>query len=45
MRAVKTALETKDGVAFAMTTPTSIEWPMGELVAHVWEEHNEMGKH
>ncbi|OHD78640.1 MAG: hypothetical protein A3J97_01885 [Spirochaetes bacterium RIFOXYC1_FULL_54_7] len=44
MRAVKTALETKDGVAFAMTTPTNIEWPMGELVAHVWEEHIEMGK-
>jgi hypothetical protein len=44
MRAVKTALETKDGVAFAMTTPTNIEWPMGELVAHVWEEHIEMIK-
>ncbi|MGD9940295.1 MAG: DUF3783 domain-containing protein [Clostridia bacterium] len=44
MRAVKTALETKDGVAFAMTTPTNIEWPMGELATHVWEEHIEMSK-
>jgi hypothetical protein len=44
MRAVKAALETKDGVAFAMATPTNIEWPMGELAAHVWEEHIEMIK-
>jgi hypothetical protein len=44
MRAVKAALETKDGVAFAMTTPTNIDWPMGELAAHVWEEHIEMVK-
>lgn len=44
MRAVKTALETKDGVAFAMSTPTNIQWPMGELAAHVWEEHIEMNK-
>jgi hypothetical protein len=44
MRAVKTALDTKDGVAFAMSTPTNIDWPMGELAAHVWEEHIEMGK-
>ena len=44
MRAVKAALETKDGVAFAMATPTNIEWPMGELVTHVWEEHIEMSK-
>ena len=44
MRAVKAALETRDGVAFAMTTPTNIDWPMGELAAHVWEEHIEMVK-
>ena len=44
MRAVKTALETTDGVAFAMSTPTNIQWPMGELAAHVWEEHIEMSK-
>ena len=44
MRAVKAAFETKDGVAFAMTTPTNSEWPLKDLAAHVWEEHIEMSK-
>lgn len=44
MRAVKAALETKDGVAFAMSTPTNIGWSMGELASHVWEEHLEMSR-
>ena len=42
MRAVKAALGTKDGVAFAMSTETSLTWKLSDLVGHVLEEHAAM---
>lgn len=41
MRAVKAALNTQDGLAFAMTTPSNLSWPVAELVEHVLEEHRQ----
>lgn len=42
MRAVKAALNDQSGIAFAMSTPSNIEWPVKELIEHVLEEHREM---
>jgi len=42
MRAVKAALETGNGVAFAMTTETNLGWTVADLVEHVLEEHAQM---
>ena len=41
MRAVKAALSTPADLAFAMTTPTNLGWPVAELVTHVMEEHRQ----
>jgi len=43
MRAVKAALSTPADLAFAMTTPTNLGWPVAELVTHVMEEHRQLG--
>lgn len=42
MRAVKTALGTDRGVAFAMSTETNMTWKVSDLVEHVLEEHEAM---
>lgn len=42
MRAVKAALESQEGVAFAMTTESNLSWPVAELIEHVLEEHAAM---
>ena len=39
MRAVKGALPDPGSVAFASTTPTNLEWKVGDLVEHIGEEH------
>lgn len=39
MRAVKAALSTETGIAFAMTTDTNRQWKVEDLVEHVLEEH------
>lgn len=42
MRAVKAALGTEKGVAFAMSTETNLTWLVSDLVEHVLEEHEAM---
>jgi hypothetical protein len=43
MRACKAALPTlAPDMAFAMSTPTSLEWKLRDLVEHVGEEHREV---
>ncbi|TFG85070.1 MAG: DUF3783 domain-containing protein [Spirochaetales bacterium] len=42
MGAVKAALGTRDGVAFAMTTESNLSWTVADLVEHVLEEHQHM---
>jgi hypothetical protein len=42
MRAVKEALGTNEGVAFAMSTETNLTWKVSDLVEHVLEEHEAM---
>ena len=42
MRAVKAALGTEKGVAFAMSTETNLAWLVSDLVEHVLEEHEAM---
>lgn len=42
MRAVKAALGTDRGVAFAMSTETNMAWKVADLVEHVLEEHQAM---
>lgn len=42
MRAIKAALGTQDGVAFAMTTDTNLGWTVEGLLGHVLEEHRAM---
>jgi len=39
MRAAKAALGDPGKVAFAMTTETSLEWKLRDVVEHVGEEH------
>lgn len=42
MRAVKASLPDGQGVAFAMSTPSNLNWRVDELVEHVLEEHRAM---
>jgi hypothetical protein len=42
MRAVKAALGTEKGSAFAMSTETNLTWRVSDLVEHVLEEHEAM---
>ncbi len=42
MRAVKAALGTEKGAAFAMSTETNLTWVVSDLVEHVLEEHEAM---
>lgn len=39
MRALKAALPAAGEAAFATTTETNLGWKVGDLVAHVSEEH------
>jgi hypothetical protein len=39
LRALREALPSAEDAAFATTTPTNIEWKVGELLEHVTEEH------
>jgi hypothetical protein len=39
MGAVKSLVLPAGSVAFAMSTPTNVGWRVGELLAHVSEEH------
>jgi len=42
MRAVKSVGPSMHEVAFAMSTETNIQWPLGQLVAELSEEHRMM---
>lgn len=42
MRAVKAALPSATDAAFAMSTPTNMEWKLADLFEHVGEEHRQM---
>jgi hypothetical protein len=42
MRAIKAALPGAGDAAFAMSTPTNLEWKLKDLVEHVGEEHRQM---
>jgi hypothetical protein len=42
MRAIKTALDLKNEIAFAMSTQTNLDWKLSYLVEHVIEEHAQM---
>jgi len=44
MRAVKSVIEDPQGVAFSVTTPTNIQWQVGQLIREVREEHEYMKK-
>jgi hypothetical protein len=39
MKAAKAALGDPDKAAFAMTTETSLEWKVKDLIEHIGEEH------
>ncbi|MBN1242280.1 MAG: DUF3783 domain-containing protein [Spirochaetales bacterium] len=39
LRAAKAAVEDPENVAASMSTPTNMDWKVGDLVAHVSEEH------
>ncbi|MCX7024061.1 MAG: DUF3783 domain-containing protein [Spirochaetes bacterium] len=39
MRVVKTAVTEPDGIAFAATTASNMDWKVADLVEHVSEEH------
>jgi len=39
LRAAKAAVKDPENVAASMSTPTNLEWKVGDLVAHVAEEH------
>lgn len=39
LRAAKAAVKDPENVAASMSTPTNLEWRVGDLVAHVAEEH------
>jgi hypothetical protein len=39
MRALKAALPSAAGAAFATTTETNLLWKVGDLVEHIAEEH------
>ncbi|MBL8966075.1 MAG: DUF3783 domain-containing protein [Spirochaetaceae bacterium] len=41
MRAVKAALPSAADAAFAMSTPTNLEWKLADLLEHVGEEHRQ----
>ncbi len=42
LKAVKSAADDPKGIAFSVTTPTNMEWPVKELVKEVREEHEYM---
>jgi hypothetical protein len=42
MRAVKDALPSAGDAAFAMSTPTNLQWRLDYLFEHVGEEHRQM---
>jgi hypothetical protein len=44
MRAVKQICEEPSGIAFSMTTPTNIDWKVGDLLREVLSEHAYMIK-
>lgn len=44
MRLVKSSPALAGDTAFAMSTPTNLEWKVADLVEHVTEEHEEMKK-
>jgi hypothetical protein len=41
MRAIKAALPSAHDAAFATTTETNLGWKLGDLIAHVGEEHRQ----
>ena len=41
MRALKSALPSTADTAFAMSTPTNLEWKLKDLFEHVGEEHRQ----
>lgn len=42
MRLLKQGMGTAKDAAFAMTTPTNLEWKVSDLLEHVSEEHEQM---
>ena len=42
LRAVKENVDDPGGIAFSVTTPTNLEWPVKDLVKEVREEHEYM---
>ena len=44
MRAVKSVLDDPQSIAFSMSTPTNLDWKVGDLIAEVTEEHQYMLK-
>jgi hypothetical protein len=44
MRLLKSGMDSAKDAAFAMTTPTNLEWKLADLLEHVLEEHEGMKK-
>ena len=44
MKAAKEAVKDPASIAFALSTPTNLEWTVSYLVEHVTEEHDYMRK-
>jgi hypothetical protein len=44
MRAVKSAVQDPQGVAFTTSTPSNLEWKLKDLITEVREEHAYMQK-
>lgn len=44
VRAIKSVLPDPSGIAFASTTPVNMDWRVGDLLAHVSEEHEAFRK-
>jgi hypothetical protein len=41
MRALKEAVPAFGDAAFATTTPTNMDWKLGDLIGHIGEEHSQ----
>jgi hypothetical protein len=39
IRAVKSVLAEPSSVAFAMSTPTNLKWPLEKTVEDIWGDH------
>ncbi|MFO7848425.1 MAG: DUF3783 domain-containing protein [Spirochaetia bacterium] len=44
MRAAKTAVQDPQGVAFTTSTPSNLEWKLGDIISEVRQEHEYMRK-